>query len=198
MYPDSLKNLVEAFKMLPGVGEKTAERMAFYILELEVEDVSFFSESVIDAKNKLHKCKICNNITDMDICNICSDSSRNRNILCIVEDYKSLYMFEKTNVYNGVYYLINGLISPLDGVNPEDIGLEGLLKFIKNNNFNEIIIAVKPNIEGETTSLYIKRILDGMNIKVTRLASGIPIGADIEYMDVLTLERAMSDRKEIQ
>lgn len=198
MYPDSLKNLIEAFKLLPGVGEKTAERMAFYILELDNEDVTFFSESVTLAKQKLHKCRICNNITDMDICNICSDDSRNKSVLCIVEDYKSLYMFEKTNVYNGVYYIINGLISPLNGVNPEDIGLERLLKYVNDNNFEEIIIAVKPNIEGETTSLYIKRILEGMNVRVTRLASGIPIGADIEYMDALTLERAINDRKEIE
>lgn len=198
MYPSSLKNIIEAFKMLPGVGEKTAERMAFYILELDEEEVNFFSESVINAKQKLHKCEICNNITDMIICNICSEESRNKDVLCIVEDYKSLYMFEKTNVYNGLYYVINGLISPLSGINPEDIGLEKLLKYIKNNNFQEIIIAVKPSIEGETTTLYIKRILEGMNIKVTRLASGIPIGADIEYMDVLTLERAMNDRKEIE
>ena len=105
MYPDSLKNLIEAFKLLPGVGEKTAERMAFYILELDNEDVDFFSESVCLAKQKLHKCEICNNITDVDICNICSDNSRNKSILCIVEDYKSLYMFEKTNVYNGIYYI---------------------------------------------------------------------------------------------
>ena len=198
MYPDSFKNLIEAFKLLPGVGEKTAERMAFYILELDNEDVTFFSESVTMAKQKLHKCEICNNITDMDICNICSDDSRKKSVLCIVEDYKSLYMFEKTNVYNGVYYIINGLISPLNGVNPEDIGLERLLKYVNDSNFKEIIIAVKPNIEGETTSLYIKRILEGMNVRVTRLASGIPIGADIEYMDALTLERAINDRKEIE
>ena len=198
MYPGCLKNLIEAFKLLPGVGEKTAERMAFYILELDNEEVDFFSESVTLAKQKLHKCKICNNITDLDICSICSDNSRNKSILCIIEDYKSLYMFEKTNVYNGIYYIINGLISPLNGVNPEDIGLERLLKYVNDNNFEEIIIAVKPNVEGETTSLYIKRILEGMNVRVTRLASGIPIGADIEYMDALTLERAISDRKEIE
>ena len=198
MYPNSLKNLIEAFKLLPGVGEKTAERMAFYILELDDEDVEFFSESINLSKKNLHKCKFCNNITDMEICSICSDTSRDKSFLCIVEDNKSLYMFEKTNVYNGLYYVINGLISPLNGINPEDIGLEGLLKYINENTFKEIIIAVKPSIEGETTSLYIKRILEGLDVRVTRLASGIPIGADIEYMDALTLERAISDRKEIE
>lgn len=198
MYPNSLKNLIESFKMLPGVGEKTAERMAFHILQLEEDEVDFFVDSVSQAKKRLHKCEICNNITDAEICNICSENSRNKEILCIVEDYKSLYMFEKANVYNGIYYVINGLISPFNGVNPEDIGLEKLLKYIKNSNFKEIIIAVKPNIEGETTSLYIKRILEGLDIKITRLASGIPIGADIEYIDSLTLERAITDRKEIE
>jgi len=198
MYPNSLKNLIEAFKMLPGVGEKTAERMAFYIVELDEDSIDFFSESIVNAKSTLRKCKICNNLSDNEICNICSDQSRTKQMLCVVEDYKSLYMLEKSNIYSGTYFVIDGLISPLNGINPEDIGLEKLLKHIKNNNFSEIIIAVKPNIEGETTSLYIKRILEGMDIKVTRLASGIPIGADIEYIDTLTLERAINDRKEIE
>lgn len=198
MYPNSLKNLVEAFKMLPGIGEKTAERMAFFMIELEEESVNFFSESILNAKHKLKRCVICNNLTENEKCSICNDQYRNKNILCVVEDYKSLYMLEKSNVYNGLYYIINGLISPLNGINPEDIGLEKLLKYIKENKFDEIIIAVKPSIEGETTSLYIKRIIEGMDIKVTRLASGIPIGADIEYIDSLTLEKAINDRKEIE
>lgn len=197
MYPDSLRKLIEFFKCLPGIGEKTAERLAFFVLQLDEEEVSGFSESLINAKKNLHKCSICNNITENEICSICADCSRNGNILCVVEDVRSLYMFEKSNVYNGYYHIIENLISPLDGINPEDIGLEKLLKRIKEENFKEIIIAVKPSIEGETTSLYIKRILDGLDIKVTRIASGIPMGADIEYIDFLTLERAINDRKEI-
>lgn len=198
MYPGSLKNLIESLRLLPGIGEKSAERMAFSILSMDEEDVCFFSDSLRNAKINLHKCEKCNNITDSDVCNICSDKLRNSNLLCIVEDVRSLYMFEKSGIYNGFYFVIDNLISPINGINPEDIGLEKLLKYIKDNSFSEIIIAVKPSIEGETTSLYIKRILDGLNLKVTRLASGIPIGADMEYVDSLTLERAINDRKEIE
>ena len=198
MYPESLKNLIESFKFLPGIGEKTAERLAFYILGLEKEEVDFFSESLINAKKELHGCRICNNITDNEICNICSDDSRDSSTLCILEDIKSLYMFEKSKVFNGQYHIIKNLISPLNGINPEDIGLEELLKRIKDANYKEIIIAVKPSIEGETTSLYIKRILEGLDIKVSRIASGIPMGADMEYIDSLTLERAIVDRKELE
>lgn len=198
MYPDSLKNLIECFKMLPGVGEKTAERMAFFSLNMDSDDIDFFSNSLKEASENLHRCPLCNNITDKEKCNICSDKSRNNLMLCIVDDVKNIYMFEKANIFHGYYFVLENLISPINGINPEDIGLEKLLKYIKNNNFKEIIIAIKPNIEGETTTLYIKRILEGMNLKITRLASGIPIGADMEYVDVLTLERAIMDRKEIE
>ena len=198
MYPNSLKNLIEGFKLLPGIGEKTAERMALYVINMDSEESMFLSDGIKEAVSSLHKCSVCNNITDQEVCNICLDKLRDNNKLCIVDDVKSIYMFEKSGVYNGYYYILENLISPLDGINPEDIGIEKMLKLIKNKNFNEIIIAVKPSIEGETTSLYIKRILEDMNLKITRLASGIPIGADIEYIDSLTLERAMKDRKEIE
>ena len=198
MYPESLKNLIEAFKILPGIGEKTAERMAFFVLNLDEDEVSFFSNSLLQAKEKLHPCKKCNNITDREVCSICDSPNRDKNILCVVEDTKSLYMFEKANVFHGYYHIIKNLISPLNGINPEDIGLEELLNRIQKENFKEIIIAVKPSIEGETTSLYIKRVLEGLDIKVTRIASGIPMGADIEYIDSLTLERAINDRKELE
>ena len=198
MYPESLKNLIEAFKILPGIGEKTAERMAFFVLNLDEDEVSFFSNSLLQAKEKLHPCKKCNNITDREVCSICDTTNRDKNILCVVEDTKSLYMFEKANVFHGYYHIIKNLISPLNGINPEDIGLEELLNRIQKENFKEIIIAVKPSIEGETTSLYIKRVLEGLDIKVTRIASGIPMGADIEYIDSLTLERAINDRKELE
>lgn len=198
MYPESLKNLIEAFKILPGIGEKTAERMAFFVLNLDEDEVSFFSNSLLQAKEKLHPCKKCNNITDREVCSICDTPNRDKNILCVVEDTKSLYMFEKANVFHGYYHIIKNLISPLNGINPEDIGLEELLNRIQKENFKEIIIAVKPSIEGETTSLYIKRVLEGLDIKVTRIASGIPMGADIEYIDSLTLERAINDRKELE
>ena len=149
-------------------------------------------------KKKIKDREICNSITDKSICDICSNKLREKSQLCIVEDPKSLFLFEKLGTYNGQYHVINGLISPLDGIEPDDIGIEKLIKRIQKSNFKEIIIAVKPSIEGETTALYIKKIIDGMNIKVTRIASGIPIGTDIEYIDTITLERALNDRKEIE
>lgn len=198
MYPESLKNLIESFKLLPGIGEKTAERLAFFIINEDEEKTSFFADSIKKAKEKIKKCSICNGITDKDVCDICSNNLRNKNVLCVVEDPKSIFLFEKIGTYNGDYHVIDGLISPLDGIDPDDIGLEKLVKRIQKGKYNEIIIAVKPSIEGETTALYIKKIIEGMKIKVTRIASGIPIGTDIEYIDSMTLERALNDRKEIE
>ena len=146
----------------------------------------------------IHPCPICNTITDKDVCNVCADNIRNSNILCVVEDSKSVFLFEKLGMFSGLYHVLDGLISPLDGINPEDIGLSKLFDRIQKGNFSEIIFAFKPNVEGETTSLYIKRVLDNLDIKFTRLASGLPIGADMEYIDGLTLERALNDRKEIE
>lgn len=199
MYPDSIKKLIEAFRLLPGIGEKTAERFAFSILQFDSDEIEFLSTSIKEVKENVHRCPKCNNYTDNELCNICSNQNfRDSDILCVVEDPKSIYLFEKSATYKGMYHVINDLISPLDGINPEDIGLENLLKRIKNEKFKEVIIAVKPSIEGETTGLYIKKILEGLNIKVTRIASGVPIGADMEYVDVMTLERAINDRKEIE
>lgn len=198
MYPDSIKNLIESFKCLQGIGSKTAERLAFSILDLEEEQVEFFANSLTEVKEKIHKCQECNNLTDDDLCFICSDPGRDEHILCVVDDSKSVFLFEKLGIFHGKYHVLDALISPLEGINPEDIGIDKLLKRIENNHFEEIIFAFKPSIEGETTALYIKRILDGLDIKVSRLASGIPIGADIEYIDSLTLERALNDRKSIE
>ena len=198
MYPDSIKSLIESFKFLPGIGEKTAERLAFSVLELEEEQTDFFAESLKDVKSKIHKCSICNTLTEDDVCSICNSKLRDCELLCVVEDTKNVFLFEKLGMFNGKYHVLEGLISPLDGINPEDIGLDKLIDRINEEKFKEIIFAFKPSIEGETTSLYIKRILDGMNIKVTRLASGVPIGADMEYVDSLTLERALSDGKAIE
>lgn len=198
MYPDSIKNLIESFKYLPGIGEKTAERLAFSILELEEEQVELFSDSLNDVKQNVHKCLTCNTLTEDDLCYICSDNLRDSSVLCVVEDTKNVFLFEKLGMFHGKYHVLNGLISPLDGINPEDIGIDKLIDRITTEKFKEIIFAFKPSIEGETTSLYIKRVLEGLDITVTRLASGLPIGADMEYVDSLTLERALNDRKEIE
>ena len=198
MYPESIKNLIESFKFLPGIGEKTAERLAFSILDLEDEQTDIFSSSIEDVKKNIHNCSKCNTLTDSDLCFVCSDDSRNKDLLCVVEDSKNVFLFEKLGMFNGMYHVLDGLISPIDGINPEVIGLDKLIDRIKNEKFKEIIFAFKPSIEGETTALYIKKVLDGMGVKITRLASGVPIGADMEYVDSLTLERALNDRKEIE
>ena len=195
--PDSLKNLIDSFQNFPGIGEKTAERMAFSILNFDDEKFSLLQENLKLVKDEIHPCKRCNSLTDKELCEICESSIRDKNTICVVEDSKIVFLFEKLGTYNGLYHVINGLISPLDDINPEDIGLDRLLNRIKEEEIKEVILAFKPSVEGEITALYIKKILDGMNILVTRLASGVPIGADMEYIDALTLERALEDRKEI-
>lgn len=198
MYPSSLEQLIDSFKYLPGIGEKTAERLAFAIMEMDEERVSQFSNSLMMVKENIHRCPVCNGLTDSDKCSICSDDMRDNTILCVVEDPKSVFLFEKLGLYKGKYHVLKGLISPLDGINPDDIELEKLIERVKKESFKEIILAFKPSIEGETTSLYIKRILGDMNLSITKIASGIPMGADMEYIDAITLERALMDRKNVE
>lgn len=198
MYPESLKNLIESFKFMPGVGDKTAERMAFSIIELDDDKTDFFSNSIIEIKKRLRRCNVCNAFTESDICDICSSKMRDESVLCVVEDPKSVILFERLGIFNGLYHVLNGLISPLEGINPEDIELDKLIDRIKKEQFREIILAFKPSIEGETTSLYIKKIIGDLNVSVTKIASGVPMGADMEYIDAITLERALSDRKNVE
>ena len=154
---------------------------------------------MLEAKEKIHRCKRCNMMTDEDLCFICRDKDRESSkVLCVVENSKNVFLFERLNMFHGKYHVIDGLISPLDGINPEDIGLDKLLDRVKEEKLEEMIFAFKPSIEGETTALYIKKILEGLDIKITKLASGVPIGADMEYIDSLTLERALNDRKIIE
>ena len=159
MYPDSIKSLIESFKFLPGIGEKTAERLAFSVLELEEEQTDFFAESLKDVKSKIHKCSICNTLTEDEVCSICNNKLRDSELLCVVEDTKNVFLFEKLGMFNGKYHVLEGLISPLDGINPEDIGLDKLIDRINEEEFKEIIFAFKPSIEGETRALYIKKVL---------------------------------------
>lgn len=198
MYPESLQNLIECFKFLPGIGEKTAERLAFSILDMSEDRTEYFEESIRNAKENMHLCPICNSLTDQEKCNICSSDNRDDSFLCVVEDAKSVFLFERLGMFKGQYHVIKGLISPKEGINPEDIELGKLIDRIKTSKFKEIILAFKPSIEGETTSLYIKRILGDLDIKISKIASGIPIGADMEYIDAITLERALMDRKSVE
>ena len=196
-YPDSLKVLIDSFKKLPSIGEKTAERLSFAVMNMSEEDINSFSKAIVDVKLKIKKCSICGDITENEICDICSDSSRDSDIICVVEDSKNIISLEKMGSYRGKYHVLNGLISPMDGKGPDDIMLDSLLQRIKKENIKEIIIAVSPTLEGETTSLYISKLLEPFKITVSKIAYGIPIGADMEYLDPMTLSMAMSNRNKI-
>ena len=194
IYPKKLEDLIESFKKLPTIGEKSAERLALATLEMSTEDVDNFSNSLIKAK-ELVKCKICGNLSDNDICNICSDENRDKNIICVIEDSKSVFTFEKVGNFKGTYHVLNGLISPKDDIGVDDINLASLLNRIENLDNPELILALKSSMEGETTILYIKKILDNKNVKISRLSYGIPVGTEIDYLDVITLDKALEDRK---
>lgn len=195
MYPKVLEELISCFKKYPTIGEKSAERLALATLDLSEEELNNFSNTLIKAKTVLKPCKICCNLTDKDICDICNDENRNKNIICVVEDYKSLISFEKAGNYKGVYHVLNGLISPIDNVSPQDINISSLVKRIEKLDKPEIIIALRSSIEGQTTTLYIKQIFENKGVTISRLSYGIPMGAEIDYLDVLTLDKALSDRK---
>ena len=196
-YPNSLQTLIECYKDLPGIGEKNAERLAFATLKFEDEQLETFSKTIKEVKNKIKKCKICNNLTEEELCDICKDKNRNNDVLCVVENTKNLILFEKANIFNGKYHVLEGLISPLEGINPEDIKIDSLIKRIKEEKIKEVILALTPNIEGETTSAYILKLIEGLDVKVTKIAAGIPVGADMEYLDPLTIARAMEGRNMI-
>ena len=197
MYPQSLSDLINYFKKLPGIGDKSAERMALSLLELNQQDVDNFAKAMVESKTKLHTCSICWHITDKDVCDICSSERRDKNVICILEDFKSVFAFEKAGNYNGTYHVLNGLISPVDDVNPEDINIASLVERVEKLEHPELIIALKSTIEGETTTLYIKKIFEGKNVEISRLSYGIPMGTEIDYLDEITLDRALSDRKKI-
>ncbi|MBE6145220.1 MAG: recombination protein RecR [Bacilli bacterium] len=196
-YPTALSDLINYFRKLPGIGEKSAERMALSLLELTGEDVENFAASMVDSKNNLHPCEVCGHITDKDVCDICSNEHRNKSVICILEDYKSVFAFEKAGNYNGTYHVLNGLISPIDDINPEDINISSLIDRVDKLENPELIIALKSTIEGETTTLYLKKIFENKNVEISRLSYGIPMGAEIDYLDEITLDRALSDRKKI-
>lgn len=195
IYPEEFEHLMESFKNLPGIGEKSAERYVYAIDALDEEKVQEFANNLTEFKKNIKRCSICGHITNKDVCPICSSDARDSSTICVVEDSKSVFMFEKTGKFEGVYHVLGGLISPVDDVNPEDINISSLVQKRVNENVKEVIIALNPSIEGETTSLYIQKLLEKTNVKVSRLSYGIPMGADIEYLDPLTIIRAIDDRK---
>ena len=196
-YPKTILNLIECFKKYPGIGEKTAERLALASINMDSDIVDLFSKSLNDGKTKIKKCSRCGSLTEDDLCQICTDRSRDTSTLCVVEECKNVILFEKIGSYKGIYHVLGGLISPLEGINPEDIHIDKLIDRIKNENIKEVILAIKPSVEGETTALYIRKMLEGTDVKISKIAHGIPMGADIDYIDPLTLEMAIEDRTTI-
>ena len=192
--PKSFSDLVNNLSILPGVGEKTAERYVYSLYEKDNDEVESLANSLISFKNTIKICNVCGCLTDYETCEICSDNSRDKSTICIVEDSKNVFFIEKTKKYNGLYHVLNGLISPIEGKNPEDLNISSLINRI-DSNIKEIIIALNPSIEGEVTSLYIQKILEKKDIKVSRLSYGIPMGSDIEYLDPIMVSKAWDDRK---
>ena len=198
LYPQTFSNLIECFKKLPSIGEKNAERLAFAALELDDEIIDVFSDSLKNIKVRTKNCKVCNNLSEEETCSICSDQTRNHKVICVVENPKNLILFEKTGAFNGIYHVLGGLISPLDGIHPEDINLDSLFDRVKKDKIEEIILALKPTVEGETTALYISKKLENKDVKTTKIAYGVPLGTDMKYIDAMTLELALSNRSVIE
>lgn len=192
-----LTKLVEQFASLPGIGRKTAGRLAFHVLSMSEEEAKAFSDAILEAHEKIHNCEVCQNYTDLPICNICGDPARDRGTICVVEDAKDVAAFERTREYKGLYHVLHGLISPMDGIGPEQLFIKELLARIQQGEIKEVIMATNPTVEGEATAMYVSRLLKPLGIKVSRLAYGIPVGSDLEYADEVTLYKALENRNEI-
>ena len=197
-YIESLQRLSEQFGRLPGVGRKSAMRMAYAVLEMPDDDAKAFADAIISAKEKIHLCPICKNLTDKEVCGICSDLSRDTGIICVVEDPKDVISFEKVREFKGVYHVLHGEISPVNGVTPDKLYIRELLERIgTGDEVRELIVATNPTVEGEATAMYIARLVKPLGIKVTRLAYGMPVGGDLEYADEVTLFRALEGRRDV-
>lgn len=196
-YPQTFENLINGLKKLPGVGSKSAERMAYQILNMDDEDISKLASSLLDSKEKLTRCKKCGCMSEGDECEICKDDTRDTKTLCVVQSTKDVYALEKVKNYNGVYHVLNGVISPSLGVTPNDLNLNKLVDRIVNDEIKEVILATNPNIEGETTALYIAKLLETKDVEVTRLAYGLPVGASLDYADEYTLIKSLQGRRKL-
>ena len=195
-YIESLAVLAEQFGRLQGVGHKSAMRMAFSILDFTEEEAEQFANAILDAKKKIHLCPVCMNLTDREVCPICADATRDKSVICVVEDVRVLMSIEKVREYRGVYHVLHGAISPVSGVTPDKIRLAELLGRLRDDEVKEIIVATDPDVEGEATAMYISRLIKPLGIRVSRLAYGIPVGSDLEYADEITLSRAIDGRKD--
>ena len=196
-FPAALQELADQFARLPGVGGKTAQRLAFYVLELPYEDAEAFANAIIEAKNTVHTCPVCQNLTDRDVCMICDDGTRDKGLICVVAEPKDVIAMERSREFAGVYHVLHGVISPLNHITQDDIRIKELLQRVASGEIREVIMATNPDTEGEATAMYISRLLRPMEVKVTRLAYGIPVGSQLEYADEVTLSRALEGRQEI-
>ena len=196
-FPAALQELADQFARLPGIGGKTAQRLAFHVLQLPMADAKAFADAIIEAKNTVHTCPVCQNLTDLDICPICADAMRDHGLICVVAEPKDVIAMERSREFSGVYHVLHGVISPLNHVTQDDIRIKELLQRVANGDVHEVIMATNPDTEGEATAMYVSRLLRPMEIKVTRLAYGVPVGSQLEYADEVTLSRALEGRQEI-
>ena len=197
IYPKSIASLIEHFQKFPSVGPKSAQRMAFYLLRMPISEVEKFAQSMIDAKQNTKTCEICFNLSASTPCEICSSPQRDRSTICVVAETKDLIAVEKTNEYKGLYHVLQGLISPMDGIGADDIRIKELLTRLTNEEVKEVILALSPSVEGEATSLYLSKLIKPFGIKISRIAFGLPVGSDLEYADEITIARAIEGRREI-
>jgi recombination protein RecR len=195
--PHTIQNLIAQFDKLPGIGPKTAEKLAFFLLKQSEESLTEFAQSIFKAKENLTICSLCHNLTENNPCSICQDQNRDKKAICVVADIQDFLAIEKTGSFKGLYHILNGNLNPLEGITPDRLNIDSLIERIKNNNIKEIILGFNPDVEGETTMLYLSKLLKDFQIKITRLARGLPTGSDIEYTDEITLTNALQDRKEI-
>jgi len=193
----SVNRLIGELGKLPGIGEKTAQRLCYYILRMSKESAANLGEAIKEVKERVKYCSVCNNITEQDPCEICRDESRDKSIICVVEEPQDVFLIERLGEFKGLYHVLGGAISPIKGVNPEDIDVEGLLRRVKEQKMKEVILATDPNVEGETTAIYIFQMLSSLPVQVTRLAHGLPAGGDLEFADEVTLSRAFQGRREM-
>jgi recombination protein RecR len=196
VFPASLQNLIDQFRKLPGIGAKGAQRLAFHVLKTPREDMDRLADAIREAKDRVTYCSICTNITDVDPCAFCADDSRDRRVICVVEEPQNVHVIEKSGGYRGVYHVLLGALSPLQGIGPDDLKIKSLLARITEGAVEEVIIATNPNVEGEATAIYLARLLKPLGLRVTRIATGIPVGSDLEYADELTMGKAMEGRRE--
>ncbi len=196
-YPEPLALLIECLQKLPGIGPKTAQRLALHLLHVPLEEAETLAQAILEAREKIFFCSLCGNLTDVDPCSICQDETRDRSLICVVEWPKDLFALERTREYRGLYHVLHGVLSPMDGIGPDDLKIAELLRRVKDGQIKEVVLALNPSVEGEATALYLSQLLKPLGVKVTRIAHGLPVGGELEFADTATLSRAFLGRSEI-